>query len=894
MHGHIDGIRPRFAARAVAYSACWHPEPRRRWRAMRAATIPPDGSPWRTCHSLPIPQKLRPMSSERPPLHQDIDPQAALAAGTSQGVDSRLAAGGLARVLQELVDSMLVFDRSKISSQMAVRNTLGFIIPLALCIAFNQPALASVVGFATLMIAISDKAGNDLTKAPRLLAATLASTIAIVAGGMVAEIPWLIVPVIACWGFSAGMLAALGPGSLQVGAVSILLFMIATAHPHAVFSSLELGGFVLAAGLFQTFLALVRWPLFPQSTERRAIATVLDTLSRNAANPGTFSPTGDAPATTALLEASRPLRGHGGQDDPSRRPDVDQRLLTMAQRIQVTLLAVAHSPNDGRSTPDPTIVGLVASILNAGSLLLADATTSLTSGRTPLSLQGRLTDLDRVLAQLAALRDRQFPTSPSPESSSSSVEEHEAARLAMALLQHCLLVFRTELAHLVELLLDPEIRSARRLSLRQIRVASRIRLMEGRTTLRANLTFQSTTFRHALRLAICLALAETIVLLFSLDHGYWAPMAVAIILRPEFSLTFSRGIGRLVGTAFGLLVGTTIILAIEPGLWGHVVLMAVIAFVFRLVSPANNILATLIVTTYTVTLLSLSGMAPETAIIDRSVSTLIGGVIALGIFLIWPTWEQRHVSSSLGLMFSSFRTTVRIVMEEHLHPGTTSPALIQDLRIASRLARSNAAACVERIKHEPHADPARYAMASDLVSRTRQLTFSILTMESYLQESEALATSASRVSVRTSLERFLDAVDSTFVWLEESLQADNPTHPARLSHSYHPAHPAPLGHRVALPHQERDPVSDLNAATGALREQVRSAGRRDPNGLGEVSVADEDVALTDLAAAMEAEEIASNLAGMVDLMRQGTGLGQNASLPAPSQLAPAEEHAFAN
>ncbi len=128
---------------------------------MRAATIPMDGCPWRTCHVLPIPQKLRPMSSERPPLHQDIDPQAALAAGTSQGADSPLPAGGLARVLRELVDSMLVFDRSKISSQMAARNTLGFIIPLALCIAFNQPALASVVGFATLMIAISDKAGND-------------------------------------------------------------------------------------------------------------------------------------------------------------------------------------------------------------------------------------------------------------------------------------------------------------------------------------------------------------------------------------------------------------------------------------------------------------------------------------------------------------------------------------------------------------------------------------------------------------------------------------------------------------------------------------------------------------------------------------------------------------
>jgi uncharacterized membrane protein YccC len=843
------------------------------------------------------------MSSERPPLHQDIEPQAALAAGSSHGVDSGLAGGSLAGVLRELVDSMLVFDRSKISSQMAVRNTLGFVIPLALCIAFNRPGLASVVGFATLMIAISDKAGNDLTKAPRLLAATFASTIAIVAGGMVAEIPWLIVPVIACWGFSAGMLAALGPGSLQVGAVSVLLFMIATAHPQAVLPSLELDGFVLAAGLFQTFLALVRWPLFPQSTERRAIATVLDTLSRYAANPGTFSPSVDAPATTALLDASRLLRGHGGQDDPSRRPDVDQQLLTMAQRVQVSLLAVVRAPVHDRSAPDPSTAALVGDFLNAGSLLLADAATSLTGGRTSLSLLGRLTDLDRMLAQLPALRDGQVPgpgpgpTSASPESSSSSVEEHEAARLEMALQQHRLLVLRAELAHLVDVLLDPEIRSARRLSVRQIRVASRIRLMEGRTTLRANLTFQSTTFRHALRLAICLALAETIVLLFNLDHGYWAPMAVAIILRPEFSLTFSRGIGRFVGTAFGLLVGTTIILAFDPGLWGHVALIALIAFVFRLLSPANNILATLILTIYTVTLLSLSGMAPETAIIDRSVSTLIGGVIALGIFLIWPTWEQRHVSSSLALMFSSLRTTMRTVMAEHLHPGTTSPALIQDLRIASRLARSNAAACVERMKHEPHADPARYAMASDLVSKTRQLTFSILTMESYLQESEALATSASRVSMRKSLERFLDAVDSTFLGLEESLQADNPTHPthpARLSHSYHPAHPAPLGHRVALPHQERDPVSDLNAATGALREQVRSAGRRDQNGLGEVSVADEDVALTDLAAAMEAEEIASNLAGMVDLMRQGTGLGQNASLPAPSQLVPVEERAFAD
>jgi uncharacterized membrane protein YccC len=96
--------------------------------------------------------------------------------------------------------------------------------------------------------------------------------------------------------------------------------------------------------------------------------------------------------------------------------------------------------------------------------------------------------------------------------------------------------------------------------------------------LRANLTFRSAAFRHAVRLAVCLAGADVIARGLHLPWPYWVPLTVAVVLRPEFGSTFSRGVGRVVGTLLGLALGSTFVQLPIGGSLPSVALIGLLVF----------------------------------------------------------------------------------------------------------------------------------------------------------------------------------------------------------------------------------------------------------------------------------------------------------------------------
>ncbi len=67
--------------------------------------------------------------------------------------------------------------------------------------------------------------------------------------------------------------------------------------------------------------------------------------------------------------------------------------------------------------------------------------------------------------------------------------------------------------------------------------------------LRANLSLRSTAFRHAIRLAVCVGIGDTIGRSLNIERSYWLPMTVAIVLKPDFTSTFSRGISSFASAA---------------------------------------------------------------------------------------------------------------------------------------------------------------------------------------------------------------------------------------------------------------------------------------------------------------------------------------------------------
>jgi hypothetical protein len=132
----------------------------------------------------------------------------------------------------------------------------------------------------------------------------------------------------------------------------------------------------------------------------------------------------------------------------------------------------------------------------------------------------------------------------------------------------------------------------------------------------------------ALRVGASLALAMALARGLSLASGYWIPMTVAIVTRPELHQTFQRGMARVVGTLAGAALATLIALLLRPlpaVLAGLTLLFAAACYLLVYVNYATFAAC---LTSYVVFLLALAG-APEAAtIVHRIVNTLLGGTIA--------------------------------------------------------------------------------------------------------------------------------------------------------------------------------------------------------------------------------------------------------------------------
>ena len=74
--------------------------------------------------------------------------------------------------------------------------------------------------------------------------------------------------------------------------------------------------------------------------------------------------------------------------------------------------------------------------------------------------------------------------------------------------------------------------------------------------IRSNLSFRSSSFRHALRLGVASAIGGLLAASEHLVRGYWIPMTVVIVLKPNFGGTLQRSVQRITGTVLGALRGS--------------------------------------------------------------------------------------------------------------------------------------------------------------------------------------------------------------------------------------------------------------------------------------------------------------------------------------------------
>jgi uncharacterized membrane protein YccC len=229
----------------------------------------------------------------------------------------------------------------------------------------------------------------------------------------------------------------------------------------------------------------------------------------------------------------------------------------------------------------------------------------------------------------------------------------------------------------------------------------KLQLAGTRSTLAANLHLESATFRHAVRLAVCVVIAEILPRILHWGRPYWVPMTVALVLKPDFTTTFSRGWLRLLGTFAGLIVATALFHWVHPPPGLEIAFIAVFAFLLRAYGQANYGILASAVTALVVFLFAVTGVSPSEVVVARGLNTLAGGIIALLAYRLWPTWERTQAPDALARMLDSYRAYFQAVRDAYLKEEGSTGVALDRTRLAARIARSNLEASVVRMRAEP-------------------------------------------------------------------------------------------------------------------------------------------------------------------------------------------------
>jgi uncharacterized membrane protein YccC len=610
------------------------------------------------------------------------------------------------------------FDATQLAPWIGLRNALGVGLSLAGGLAFGNLGGGSIMATGALDAAFSDGSDPYPHRGRRMLAATALVSMAVFAGRLCGSNHLLAITLEMLCAFAAGMMVAMGQTTGNIGAITLVTLIVFSAQPASFGRALTSGLLVAAGGVLQTLISVALWPVRRYRPEARALGTLYAELARVAVADARA--TEAPPATEPILAARAALAGL------SPRQGVESErylaLFSQGERIRLAVLALTRlRMRLGRLGEGASDAELIARCLQLAGRMLNSISSSLNAGVKGDPHRDCLAELRETSQQLRG-RHR------SPEVAAMRAD----ARWQLDALAGQLRIATELAAHATPSGLEEFNR-------REAQQPWQLRLAGVLAVLRANFSLHSAVCRHAVRLAVCIALCDTLTRAMGWDRGYWAPMTAAIVLRPDFSTTLTRGLLRLAGTFIGLALATVLFAVLSLSPVAQIAAITVFMFAMRWAGGANYGLVVVPLTGLVVLLFAIAGVPPSQVIVARAINTVAGGLIALAANRVWPTWERTRINESLALLLESYREYFQTVRDGYLHPGVendaTFAARLDRVRQAGRLARSNAEAAAERYRLEGGVPPERITALQTLLANSHRMIHAVMALESGLYRS---------------------------------------------------------------------------------------------------------------------------------------------------------------
>jgi len=549
------------------------------------------------------------------------------------------------------------WERERWQPQAALLCAAGVAILVVGAVLLGHPEWGILGGLGGLYTGMASYGGVQPARIRRMLAVAFSTASITLLGSVVSPSIFATVATVMVVSF---LLAALSTKSQDASTVAVQatgVLIVLSGLPELAREPWGNAGLVLAGGLVQTLLQSLVGPAQPYYAERRATADAFRSLS-------TFLDGLTGGDAGSLIPDAQPFQNARDRLEESIRYGLAEKTATLrhvvkaAETMRATLVGFARTY---LALEDRAWANQVARSFSGAFLAVGD---SIEHGRYHLHIRpiwpGRtdLEDGEKEFEYWAELLAAAFEDLCAPPSESDAVQDSESSKPPG---------FRQRTRDFFAWILDS--RAVRRLAV-----------------------------GHGLRYAITLGLATAFYRIEGIAHGYWFPLTIAIVLRPDYATTLTRGVARMIGTVAGVVFSTLILMTLHlsaPEMIGIMLIATWLAFVCFQVSYLAYSFA---LTLFVVFSLAAVGAHGDAVGIARLEATGLGIGTTLLAAWIWPIWQSANVN---GVLKEAFQAQVDYVDAVRAMFETGNHELADRMRYRGRTLRIEAERIVLAATLEP-------------------------------------------------------------------------------------------------------------------------------------------------------------------------------------------------
>lgn len=671
-----------------------------------------------------------------------------------------------------------------------LRTMMAVSGPIGVGFILGHPAASAIAVMGAMFVGMVDGGGAYRQKATVMLAATIGVTVALLIANLVSGTLWLAIPTTFFVMFIAGLAGLFGTPAATVSLVTSIMFIVSLAQ-FAAFPNLstvlQQCALCLGGGVWTMVLSLGLWVLRPYAPVIQAVATCYATLSKflGTASEIPLNPEARREWAKQFLQAqdsvtqdlisARSVWGAVWTGRGTANLRGNQLLVLIEDTNQITNSVVALVELLAIASDRSLLQQLhreIQQVMEQSASAVQILSDAIAKGKNFV----RLGDLDRAIEAL----EHQWQVIRSQLLNQASVAQaHDYADLvSMGKIVSSLKGLAQQVHTDAEIATDlqrGEGRSIAQLDVYYPMPAKRSSILD---TLRNNLTFDSVVFRHALRLALIVTMAELLASLLQVPRGYWVTLTAVVALKPSFGDTSVRTAQRVVGTTLGGIIGIALVVLIHNPLAILVCILVLLVTAMSLRSLSYGIFITLL-TPVVILLLNVTSKGGWEIGALRIVDSLVGGTLALlGSYLLFPSWERQQLPTQLEKTMRANLAYFQQVAASYLNPEQeSSTETIRNLRHQAALENANANAAAQRLFSEPRHVRGEVEPIMMLMLYIRAFFSSVTTLAEHQRKFSGEYQFAD-------FKRFTDAIVQILENLGNSLQQGQPPQPLPALDTY--------------------------------------------------------------------------------------------------------------